>query len=739
MATKNSIDNKKIQRNYFIVALLLSLIIIAILGRAFVTSFVEGKYWIKIGERYKEYRDSIPATRGNIYSSEDELMAVSETYYQLYMDFWAQGINDSILKANVKPLSIELSKMFPEKSAFHYETDILNGLRMRQKEAERIKNKETKVAKKSTEYKLAIREVDYFEYKKIKALPFFKLGRNKSGLYDKEFIKRIKPFGTLASRAIGDIWDRDVLDTVKKQKITKGSGKFGLELAYDSILQGKPGFGTRKWVEGRMKTVPETEPVQGKNIVSTIDITIQDITERALSEKLKELDAESGTAVVMEVQTGEIKAITNRGQTRNGEWEERVNYAISDMSEPGSTFKVASMMVALEDGIVQPNDPIDVGNGRFEYAGSPLIDHNASRGGYGKITVAKTIWFSSNIGVAKIILKGYEKDAAKYVEGLYRIGFNKDLNLEIPGYGKAKIRHPKESPKTWSKTTLPWMSFGYETQIPPIYTLTFFNAIANKNGEMIKPLFVKEIKDAKKSEKKRRETINKSICSEQTLRFIREMLDSVVNHPQGTGKPVHSEIVRIAGKTGTAQLSQGAAGYKAGGKSHQVSFCGYFPADTPKYSCIVVIRRPRNGNASGGFMSGAVFKRIAEEVYLHDISAKPVSLPKKDPAANKPKVKNGLSDYPKFVMNKLNIRYTDSLKGEWMTAQWIDDRLVLKERPVSNRAIPNVVGMGAKDAVYALENAGLQVNLQGRGEVYSQSLHAGATAARGQTITIQLR
>ena len=732
MPGKNNISDKKIQRNYFIVALFMGLVVVLILGRAFATSFVEGKHLIEIGERYTPFRDTIPATRGNIFSSDEKLMAISETYYQLYMDFWADGLKENVLKENIKPLSIELNKLFPEKSAAQYEANILNGLKMRQKEAERIANGEKKVAKRSTGYPLIIRPVDCLEYEKIKQMPFFKLGRNKSGLCEKKLMKRIKPFGVLASRTIGDIWSGvwNGVDSV--------GGKYGLEKAYDSLLVGKPGFSFQKWVEGGFKEDPEIDPTQGKDIISTINIDFQGITENALLEKLKELDAESGTAVVMEVKTGEVKAIANLGKSKNGAWMEHLNYALSDMSEPGSTFKVASMMVALEDGVVHPDDPVDVGNGKFEYAGNPLLDHNASRGGYGKITAAKAIWFSSNIGVAKIILRGYEKNPGKYVDGLYRIGINKDLKIEIPDYMQARIRHPKDSTKRWYKTTLPWMSFGYETQIPPINTLAFFNAIAN-NGTMIKPIFVKEIRDAKRCEKKKTEIINEHICSDNTLKVIRQMLDSVVNHPQGTGKPAHSDLVRIAGKTGTAQLSQGAAGYKAGGKSHQVSFCGYFPADDPKYSCIVVIRRPRNGNASGGYMSGAVFKQIAEAIYTKDITTKPIILSKENTTAEIPRVKNGLSEQSKYVLNKLNINYTDSLKGKWTSPQQFNNRLVLKDQKIASNLVPNVVGMGAKDAVYALENTGLQVNLLGRGEVYSQSLNAGMAALRGQTITIQLR
>ena len=738
MYGKSSIDSKKIQRNYFFVAVILGLLIVLIAGRVFKTSFVEGKLWREKSINVVLHT-SIPATRGNIFSSDGELMAVSESYYRLYIDFWAEGLKDSILRANIKPLSFELNKLFPEKSAGQYEANLLNGLKMRQKEAERIAAGEEKVAKKSREYPLSIRTVDFLELKRIKEMPFFNLGRFKSGLYEKELTKRVKPFGVLASRTVGDIWDG-----------VKGvGGKNGLELGYDSLLQGKPGEATRRWIEGRFKEVPEIDPIQGKDIVSTIDISIQGITENALMKRLKELDAESGTAVVMEVKTGEVKGIANLRRYKSGLYEETLNYALADMSEPGSTFKVASMMVALEDNLVQPNDPVDVGKGRFDYGGFQLLDHNADRGGYGKITAAKAIWFSSNIGVAKLILKGYEKNPGKYVDGLYKIGFNKDLKLEIPGYGRARIRHPKYSSTTWSKTTLPWMSFGYETQIPPIYTLTFFNAMAN-NGTMIKPIFVKEIRDSRRVvETKKTEIINEHICSDRTLKIIRGMLDSVVNHPQGTGKPVRSDLVRIAGKTGTAQLSKGAAGYKAGGKSYQVSFCGYFPANDPKYSCIVVIRQPRNGNASGGYMSGTVFKRIAESIYSQNVAEEPINvkktgsekinLDKVNDADDIPEVKSGLSDQSKYVLNKLNIRYLDNLKGKWASPQLINNQLVLREQPVTDNTIPDVIGMGAKDAVYALENSGLQVKLLGRGKVYSQSPDAGATVSRGQTITIQLK
>jgi cell division protein FtsI (penicillin-binding protein 3) len=728
MEKKNPVNNKKIQRNYFIVSLIFALIIVAIIGKAAVTSFVEGDFWVKLGEKNRRPNIQIPATRGDIYSANGELMATTEYSFRLYMDFWADGLKEDTLRTYIKPLSVELNKLLPQKSSAQYEADILKGWKQRENEAVKIKNGAEKSIRKSREYRLNIGDVNYLQLKKIRQMPFFKQGPNKSGLYYREFVKRTKPYGTVASRTIGDIYGES----------DKG-GKNGLELAYDSLLKGKPGIGTGQRVQGRNLTVVDVKPVTGKDIISTIDINIQDITEKTLLEKLRELDAESGTAVVMEVKTGEIKAITNMGRVREGVWGETKNYAVSDLSEPGSTFKVASMMVALEDGLVHPDDPVDVGNGVYHYGGFDLKDHNANRGGYGMITARRSIMYSSNIGVAKLILKAYSDNPGKYVDGLYRIGFNKDLELEIPGYGKARIRHPKESPQTWSKTTLPWMSFGYETQIPPIYTLTFFNAIAN-NGKMVKPMFVKEIlEDGKTKERKKTKVINERICSDNTLGFIREMLDSVVNHPNGTGKPAHSDLVRISGKTGTAQISQGASGYKAGGLSHQVSFCGYFPSDEPQYSCIVVIRKPRNGAASGGFMCGAVFKKIAEEIFVQNVIAKSEFAQVDSLQAQKPKVKSGLFEHSKYVMNKLDVNYSDSLNGKWMTAQWTNDHLIIRDRKMLENQVPNVVGMGAKDAVYALESVGLTVNLSGRGEVRSQSINPGANVIKGQTIAIQLK
>jgi cell division protein FtsI (penicillin-binding protein 3) len=721
-------QNTKFYR-YTLIALLVVVFAVSIFWKACYISLVDGSAWRKVGEKQSRPNVRVAATRGNIYSTNYELMATTESLYRLYIDFWAEGIHPDTLKKQVQPLSIELNKMFPQKSAKQYENHIMNGWNQRVKEAALLKENK-KTVKKNREYRLLDHDVNYLEWKKIRQMPYFNKGRNKSGLYPKERSKRTKPYETLASRTIGDIYS----------EFGKG-GKNGLEYYYDSLLRGQDGLSTRRKVNGRFMDVIDKKPDNGMDVISTIDINIQDITERVLLNKLKEIDAESGTAVVMEVATGEIKAITNMGRIREGVWNETQNYAVSDLSEPGSTFKVVSMMVALEDGLVYPEDSVDTKNGIANIAGQVLRDHNAHRGGYGMITAEKSIRYSSNIGVARLITKAYGNNPEKYVEGIYKIGLHKDMHLEIPGYGVPKIRHPKEAgAHYWSRSTLAWMSFGYEIQIPPIYTLSFFNAIAN-NGKLVKPIFVREIQEnGRVIEKKEIQVINEKICSQATLDIIQKMLDNVVNCPDGTGKPAHSNKIRISGKTGTAQLSQGAAGYRAGGLSHQVSFCGYFPSEKPKYSCIVVIRKPRNGAPSGGLMCGTVFKEIAEEVYAQNIIYNETTFPADTIHPTTPVLKNGSFDNALYVLKKLKIDYQDNNKeGKWITSHLENNILILNDREINDRQVPDVRGMGAKDALFAMECVGLRVNLSGKGSVAAQSVLPGTSVIKGQTVALQLK
>ena len=711
--------NSRIMFCYFLVAVVIGIVAIAILGCVFKTAFIDKDKWEKVAASQEKPNHIVLPGRGNIYSIDGKLMATSVPQFYTYIDFQAEGLRkDSFMhsKSNgIDSLSICLSRKFKNRTPAGYRAYLLKGLRMK---------------KNNRQYPLIEGRISYSDLKELRTFPFLRLNRNKSGFYTKEMVQRQKPFGTLASRTIGDIYgDIDMSIGVTR-------GKNGLELQYDSLLRGVAGTSAVRRVAGGWTNVVEIEPIDGMDIRTTIDLNIQDITEKSLMDKLKEIDAVSGTAVVMEVATGEIRAITNMERVREGVYAETKNHAVADETEPGSTFKVASIMVALDDGLCHPTDTVDVGNGVYMYRGARMTDHNADKGGYHRISVEQAIWYSSNIGVAKTILKAYEKDPMRYAKGLYRTGINANLHLEIPGAGRAKIRMPNDRRNPWSKTTLPWMSFGYETQIPPIYILTFFNAIAN-NGTMVRPMFVKEImRNGKCVQKFETEVVKDSICKQTTLAIIRGMLENVVE--KGTGKAVHSDVVRIAGKTGTAQIAQGGV-YRSAG--HQVAFCGYFPAEDPRYTCIVVIRQPSIGYPSGGTMSGAVVKSIAEKIYSNFMPYDVRTMARDSAAVLYPLPKAGNRNALEAVLAKLKVGIDlDSLKSGWVMGERIEgrDSVRLKNLDLRKDLVPNVVGMGAKDAVYLMEKAGLRVSLDGLGSVSSQSIVPGTRVLKGQTVRLIL-
>ena len=548
---------------------------------------------------------------------------------------------------------------------------------------------------------------------------------------------RQKPFGMLASATVGGVYGE--ID----EKTGLSKGKNGLELQFDSLLRGEAGLSSKQRVGGRWVTVVEEDPIDGMDIRSTIDINIQDLVEKSLTDKLKELDAEVGIAVVMEVKTGEIKAITNMARTGYGRYAETMNHAVADVIEPGSTFKVASMMVALEDGVIDPKTPVNVGNGIYVYANQRMTDHNANRGGYGMINAEKAIWYSSNIGVAKLILTGYERNPRKFVEGLRRIGMDADLRIEMPGAEKPRLRWPED--RLWSRGSLPWMSFGYEVRIPPIQMLAFYNAIAN-DGKMVRPMFVKNImKNGRSVKQFKTEVIIPEICSRNTLKIIQDMLYNVVNYEDptpvnrnGTGRPARSDVITIAGKTGTAQIASG-GGYGTAG--HNVSFCGYFPYEDPQYTCIVVISRPRNGSPSGGLMCGTVVKDIAEKIYAGQMTLDMNSVSADLPKVAYPNVKNGDYVALKNAMNELKLKTNEerNIQARFVMTNSGNQGISVRELPSGNGLVPDVVGMGAKDAVFALENCGLRVSLSGQGQVVSQSTRSGTRAVAGQRVTLTLR
>ena len=720
------IGNKKdgeIFFRFFFILIFICIVAFAILFSAFKIGLSEKKEWTKLADGLKRPNRLVMPTRGTIFSNDDRIMAANHPQYYLYMDFKSKAIQmDSLLNSkhnNVDSLSYHLSRKLKNRTQAEYKAHILRGINS-----------------KKTDYPLFVETgISLEDLKEIKNYPFLRLGIYRNGLYEKERMYRRKPFGKLASRTIGDIYN----DIDEKTGLTKG--KNGLELQYDSLLCGEAGLSSEQRIGGRWTSVVEVEPVNGMDIRSTIDIQIQDLVEKSLTDKLKELDAASGIAVVMEVKTGEIKAITNLARTGTGRYDETLNHAVADEIEPGSTFKVAAMMVAIEDGVVEPKTAFDVGKGTYTYFNRNIIDHNANRGGYGLINAEKAIWYSSNVAMAKIILKGYENNPKKFVDGLRRIGMDTNLNIEIPGAGKPKLRWPGD--KYWSRYSLPWMSFGYEVQIPPIQMLTFFNAIAN-DGKMVRPMFVKDIlKNGRPVKHFNTEVVIPEICSPRTLKIIQDMLYNVVNYNDptpanrdGTGKPARSDVITIAGKTGTAQIASGGA-YGAG---HNVSFCGYFPYKKPQYTCIVVISRPRVGIVSGGAMCGAVVKDIAEKIYSHCTVFDVTQIPADSLKTVYPNVQNGNYAALKNVAKNLNVKTNESnIKSSYVITNKDNRGVSVRDLPIVENLVPNVVGMGAKDAVFALENCGLRVSVSGYGSVVSQSIANGNKAVPGQTVTLTLK
>lgn len=729
----DNIKTKKstIINRYGLIVILFLTVFIVIFVYIVRIMFVEGEQWRALGEKETVKKDrEIKPNRGNIYAADGRLLATSEPLYGIYMDFMAEGMRKDTLMKYIGDLSVMLAKKYPDKTAAQYKNIILGGWDLSRTELAQIeRNKEKgfdkKIKVRSRYVRIIKRDIDYLELKELYTYPFLNQRSNKTGLIVEERTMREKPFGRLAGRTVGSIY----------KDMEKG-GASGIELKYDSILRGKPGVKSRQKVQGRWIDIVEVPAEDGWDVKTTLDVDIQDITERALYSKLVETDAESGTAIIMEVATGEIKAISNLDRVSGGVYVEGNPNAFSYMNEPGSTFKTLSMMIALEDGVITPNDKFHVGNGLFQYKKSWIRDHYWQKGeDRGTITVAEGMNISSNIVVAKAILRGYGDNPEKYVQRLYDLGITKKIAWDVPLKGKegtAIIRHPGDKSSYWSKTTLPWMSFGYETQIPPIYILMFYNGIAN-GGKMIKPFITKAfIKDGTVEEEFETEVINPSLCSPKTLAEIQEMLIGVVN--EGTGKPVASNSFQIAGKTGTAQIASG-GNYNSG---HFVSFCGYFPAEKPLYTCFVGIRRPK-GIPSGGLMPGGVFKRIAEEVYARNVFVSPQHY-KSDSIVVMPYVKNGLLKDIETVFTQLNIPFTPPKSAaDWVVTRTLQNTVELSKNVVQSGLVPSVYGMGAKDALFVLEKAGLKVVLRGYGSVSSQSIPAGSSLIKGSLITLELR
>ncbi len=682
--------------------ILMGLFAISIMVRVVYIQIYEGEELRKMGKIRSIEEHTIEALRGNIYSSNNSLLAVTTPKYEIRVDMISNK-SDRFFYANIDELSKKLSQLFKDRSKYEYK-----------KILERAR------ANKNYYFRLK-RNVSYQQLTELKTFPILKLGRNKGGLIVIKTNRRELPLKDLAKRTIG-IYNYE-----------QGEYIVGLEGAFNETLKGTEGKRFMQKIEGGiwMPIDPgnELQPQNGNDVITCIDVDIQDITEEALRNQLKLHNAHHGCAVVMEVKTGEIKAIANLGIEKNGWYSENFNYAIADASDPGSTFKLASILVALEDGFVQLEDSIDVGR-KIKFYNATITD--AHQIGDGRITVRDIIEQSSNVGIATIIWENYQDDPQKFIDGLYRIGLQNKLNIPIKGEASPYIKTPKD--KTWSGISLPWIAYGYELQITPLQLLAFYNAIAN-DGEYLKPLFVKEIRNANEIiESFDPIVINKHIAKDETIEKLQSMLEGVVLN--GTAKGIKNKHYSIAGKTGTAQIAQNNKGFNK--TNYKASFCGYFPADDPKYSCIVVINNPKKGQIYGSQVAAPVFKTISDHIFSNHLEIaqdEQSELKNSNPGIY---YKAGASSDYQSIYTQMNCSPQIDLGSEYVICLPKGDSTHYATRKIHKDRVPKLIGMTAKDAVYLLEDLGMQVQLRGRGFVKEQSLLPGSKATKGKIITLKL-
>ncbi|MCY1477628.1 Stage V sporulation protein D [compost metagenome] len=663
-----AVEEKNISYRIYLVAFAVVIMATGILVKLTNIQWVEGDYYRKLAKDRTVKNFVIPANKGNVYSADGSLLATSIPNYTIRFDAVAPKKED--FNKNVEALSDSLSVLLGKPSS-HY----LNEFR----KAKANKNR----------YMLLARGLSYTEYMRIKTFPLFNLGANKGGLISEQKTVREHPIGMIANRTIG--YEREYVDG--------GVDGKGIEWAFKNYINGKDGKVLKqKIAKGQWKPISDNnqvEPQDGYDIISTIDVYIQDIAHHALLKQLEYYEAEHGCVVVMETKTGEVKAISNLGRVEDGSYSETLNYAVAESHEPGSTFKLIDLIALLDDKKVDTSKVYDSRGGDITYHNRHVRD--SKKGGYGRVSLARGFELSSNTIMVQAVYENYKDNPREFVDRINRMGLNKPLGLPFEGEGVPFI--PQPGTKRWNGTSLPWMAFGYGVSMTPLQSLAIYNAVAN-DGEMVKPIFVKEIKEWNKTIKKfDKEVINPKICSDETLKKVRKVLENTVK--KGTGSKLYSKDFSMAGKTGTAQVDY-AKGKHTDAMYYASSFAGYFPADKPKYSCIVIIHKPSKSKGFyGGDVSGPVFKRIAQKIFT-DV-----------PSTNE--IKN---------LNKKSINQ-DKDYGRYSDL-------------VSKETIPNVHGMAGMDAVALFENLKMKVKVIGIGKVKRQSIQPGEAIVKNRTIILEL-
>lgn len=689
---------------------LMVLFALTVFGKLLHLQYVDGGEWRAMVDSLTISEHVIEAVRGNIYSNDGSLLATSVPEYELRFDAMSVPLEaDDVFHSKVDSLATRLAAHFNDKSSRQYLTLLKNARAKKQR------------------YVLLKRGVSHQELKVIKTFPLLHTFREGKKRYPTSLVtvrdnKRILPFTNLAARTIG-------------YKNTKGDTVLvGLEGAYGSYIDGKSGSQLMQRIAGGV-WVPvnreiEVAPVDGSDIIATLDVNMQDMAQRALAKQLKEVDADNGCVIVMEVNTGEVRAIANFTRDREGVFREKFNYAIAQGADPGSTFKLASYLALLDDGLVDTSGTVDIGNGTYRVPAHTIRDSHAPKKSV--ITVKRAFEESSNVGVAKLINMHYGKNPAKYTAKLHQFGLGEPLGLQIPGEATPWVKTPES--KTWSKLSLVQMAYGYELRLTPLQMLALYNAVAN-DGKLVAPLFVKEIRHLGNTvERFEPKVLNKQIASKEAIRKMQGMLEGVMN--EGTGKTLRSPLYSSAGKTGTAQMNDGAKGY--GARRYQSSFAGYFPAENPKYSMIVVMRNPRKGYY-GATIAGPVFKELADMIYANDLSLHGTLADRKvNTAGGKmPLTLRGSKEASNAVYQALGFNPTD-----WSTiAQAADSSTKARafaEMEVKEGVVPNVLGMGLSDAIFLMENAGFKTKVSGWGKVVDQSLAAGTKLKAGTPVELAL-
>ena len=643
----------------------------------------------------------IQASRGNIFSDDGSLLAISMPLYNVYLDL--SVMDSKLFDSQVEELSNSLASLFKDKKTNEYEAYLRDSR-----------------AKKNNKYVKLKYKVTHNELTALKSFSILKLGKNKGGLIAEQRPNRENPFGVLAKRTIG---------------LLRESNPIGIERAYNKTLSGTDGVQLKQRIGKSFWRNEESQynelPVAGNDIVTTINIDMQDVAENALSNALLHHDADWGTVVLMEVESGNIKVIANLKNT-NGELDEYYNHAIAEHSEPGSTFKLASVLAGLEDGFFKLTDSVDTEDGTHKFYNEIMRD--SKKGGYGKITIGEAFVKSSNVGISKITDRYYKKNPSAFIDRIYKMGLCTPLDLELPYPNSLLIKKP--GTKGWSGVTLPWMSIGYSLRLTPIHMLAFYNAIAN-DGVMVMPLFTTSIlKDGKKISTNHKKIINPAVCSKSSIDQIIPYLIDVVDN--GTAKSIRNKNYKIAGKTGTTLLAYGNKEEKKN-KQYQASFVGFFPAKNPKYSCIVVVNNPKENGFYGGNVAAPIFKEISDKIYASDILLhKPIDT--QNIVNDIPKLRQGKTKDANDILTTLSIKH-NSTSSKWMIPEILNNQITLSTRNIekdfAKGIMPNLYGMGLMDAIYLLENAGLKVDFNGIGSVTNQSIKKGDLLSNKYKINLE--